>query len=151
MPPVRTCMSKPDMKRTYRELSALFFATRQIIRSKLPDGGADPNAWLRFETLRFIEGRGEPTMREVASYLHIKAPSATSLVSHLAKMGLVERRVGKEDRRVKRLMLTAQGRRALAAYHTRTERILHDVFSRLPEGDIRELARLLRQVRELHE
>ena len=64
-------------KNDFQELSTLFFEMRQTIRANLPDGQADPNAWMRCETLRFVSESEGPTMRELAKHLRVTAPSAT--------------------------------------------------------------------------
>src|ERR1043166_7943509 len=113
-----------DMKRTrdraahsnLAELAKLFFATRQLIRSKLPHGG-DANSWIRSEVLRFVrDSEPAPTMREIADYARIKAPSATSLVQLLQKLCFVCTAKSGRDRRVIRIELTAKGKRELYAY-----------------------------------
>ena len=135
---------------TLQELSSLFFATRQIIRSQLPSGKADPNAWLRYETLRFIAESKGPTMHDVAAYLRITAPSATSFVKNLGAQGLIVRRGVLRDKRVTRIYLTRCGRSTLAAHSKRSVAALRRVFSKLNAAEIHELARVLRRLREVH-
>lgn len=134
---------------TLQELATLFFSTRQIIRGKLPEGKADPNAWLRFQTMRFIEDSKGPTMHDVAAYLRIKAPSATSLIAHLALKGSVRRIAGK-DKRVTRLFLTPRGKKLLAQHDKRSNATMRTVFSEFNAAEIRELVRLLRHLRDIH-
>jgi DNA-binding MarR family transcriptional regulator len=135
----------------FQELTSLFFSTRQIIRQKLPsDGYADPNGWLRFETLRFIERQSGPTMREVAGYVRIKAPSVTSLVDHLVRLGFVTKQKEPSDRRLVRLYPTKRGEDALKKYGERCARTMREVFSKLPEHDTTELVRILRHLGEVH-
>lgn len=136
--------------KTLQELASLFFSTRQIIRGKLPQGKADPNAWLRFQTMRYIEDSNGPTMREVASYLRIKAPSATSLIAHLVGRGFVRRVAGK-DKRVTRLRLTPRGKKLLAGHDKRSNATMRTVFSQFTDAEVRELVRLLRHLRDIHE
>jgi DNA-binding MarR family transcriptional regulator len=50
-------------------------------------------------------------MKEVAGRLHCDASNVTGLVDRLESRGLVERRVRPNDRRVKELVLTVEGRR----------------------------------------
>jgi len=133
-----------------QELASLFFSTRQIIRSRLPGSAADPNAWLRFQTMRFIADSGEPTMQEVADYLRIKAPSATSLIGYLAGKKLVARRTSVRDKRITRLALTERGRKILAEHQKRSNMTLRRVFNDFPDSDVRELARILRRLRDMH-
>ncbi len=135
--------------KTLQELATLFFSTRQIIRGKLPEGKADPNAWLRFQTMRFIKNSNGPTMRDVAGFLRIKAPSATSLIAHLVVQGSVRRSAGK-DKRVTRLFLTARGKKLLVAHDKRSNATMRQVFSEFTDVEIRELVRLLRHLRDIH-
>ena len=132
-----------------QELASLFFSTRQIIRGKLPEGKADPNAWLRFQTMRYIQDADGPTMHDVASYLRIKAPSATSLIAYLVRHGSVRRVAGK-DKRVTRLYLTPQGKKFLAAHQRRSNTTMREVFSEFSITDVHELVRILRHLRDIH-
>ena len=135
---------------TLQELASLFFSTRQIIRGNLPEGKADPNAWTRFQTMHYIHVSSGPTMQDVASYLRIKAPSATSLVGYLVKKGFVRRIAGK-DKRITRLYLTPHGKKALYAKQKRTTIIMRKVFSQFDVGEVDELVRILRHLRDIHD
>jgi len=138
-------------EKDFRELASLFFTTRQIIRSKLPsDGSSDPNAWHQHETLRYIGEQGNPTMQDVAQYVRVKAPSATSLIAHLASRGLVSRRKEARDKRVVRICLTERGKKELRAYEKRCVTTMQKVFSELSTKETRELARALRRLRDIH-
>ena len=136
--------------KTLRELTSLFFTTRQIIRAELPGGKPNPNAWLRFETLRFIAELREPTMQDIARHLRVRAPSATSLVRNLVSAGLAARCTVRADKRVVRIQLTRHGVRALAAYQKRSTAIMHKVFSKLGKREIWVLASILRRLRDIH-
>lgn len=139
------------MKRAQlQELATLYFTTRQIIRSQLPQGKADPNAWLRFETLRFVAAKKDATMSDVAAYLRIKAPSATSLIGHLVTKDLVHVEACRTDKRLKRLKVTKLGRIQLRRYEHRGYAALHRVFSGLSDRDLSELLALLRKVSDMH-
>ena len=134
------------------ELTSLFFTTRQIIKAQLPkSGNSDPNTWLRFETLRFIAEAGNPTMQDVAQYLRVKAPSATSLIGHLAKAGLIERKGERNDKRIVRISLTARGRREVKNYTVRCQSAMRKAFSKLDEGELEGLATILRHLRDTHQ
>ena len=122
---------------------------KQTIRVNLPQAQTDPNAWMRCETLRFIEQNQRPTMQEIAKQLRITAPSATSLVRKLSALGWVERVAG-ADKRVVRISLTKKGQREVAGYRKRAETTMRKVFSKLPQGDIGHLKRILRRVNDIH-
>jgi len=136
---------------TFQELASLYFSTRQIIRAKLPGGKADPNAWMRFETMRYIEDANGPTMQDIADYLRIKAPSATSLVAHLARQNSVRRAVGTDDKRVTRLYLTSHGKKLLAEHRKHSVSVMRKVFADFKPDEVDELVRLLRHLRDIHD
>ena len=133
------------------ELTSLFFTTRQIIKQQMPSGESDPNTWMRFETLRFVADAKNPTMQDVAHYLHVKAPSATSLIAHLAKTVLISRTGEKEDKRVVRISLTLAGKREVKSYTIRKQRTTQKVFSKLDEHQLDELVTILRRLRDIHQ
>lgn len=133
----------------YEQLSPLFFETRQIMRDNLRGERPDPNRWLRLETLRYIDERAPATMHDIARYLRIKAPSATSLVSNLEKAGWVKR-LTTTDKRVVRIALSAKGEKMLREYREGSTEVMRRVFSRLPERDLTALTRILLRVADAH-
>ncbi|MFX6728793.1 MarR family transcriptional regulator, partial [Acinetobacter baumannii] len=54
---------------------------------------------------------GPRTLSELAEAMSIDAPAATVIVNDLESRGLVERQALPDDRRAKRVSLTAEGRR----------------------------------------
>lgn len=88
----------------------------------------DPSTLPRLIVLGYVRERGEPTMKDVASFLRITPPSATALIDGLTAAKFLERRPDPEDRRSVRLRLTAKGRafigRRLAEVEQQMERIL---------------------------
>ena len=123
---------------------------KQILRSQLPDHEVDPNAWLRYETMRYVRDAHGPTMHDVAAYLRIKAPSATSLISHLAKSGLITRKGEKADKRIVRIFLTARGTRDVDRYESRSTVMMRAAFSKLGDRELRDLVKILRHLQNAH-
>jgi DNA-binding MarR family transcriptional regulator len=64
--------------------------------------------------LRLLEPDRPLAMSELADALYCHASNVTGIVDRLESRGLVERRPGLEDRRVKTLALTAEGARVRA-------------------------------------
>ncbi len=130
----------------YGELSGLFFETRQIIKQKVPgDTQADPNAWMRLQTMQFIDKTESVTMHDVAQYLRIKAPSATSLIANLVSRGMIDRSVGR-DRREVRLSLTPLGKKTLKQYGTKSEELMRHTFSTLDDSEVGSLCNILKKL-----
>ncbi|MBC7462077.1 MAG: winged helix DNA-binding protein [Thermoleophilia bacterium] len=85
--------------------------------------------------------RPAPSMRELAGWLSIDPSSVTFLVDRLERKGLVERRVNENDRRGKRVHISAAGlelrREMIAALGGRNP------MNRLNARETRQLLRLL--------
>lgn len=131
----------------YEKLATLFFTMRQKFRSHLPAGKTiDPNAWMRCEALRFIAKSDHLTMHQLAHFLHIKAPSATSFISHLEKQHLVMREQSTDDKRVMFISLTPAGKKQVASYKGHSKPALVRMFSNLTDRDIDSLVHILQKV-----
>jgi DNA-binding MarR family transcriptional regulator len=64
--------------------------------------------------LNFIEANNDPTMKDLAEFLYIAPPSATSLANNLAKAGLIKRLLDEKDRRILRIIITEKGKEMLS-------------------------------------
>lgn len=95
----------------------------------------------------FGELREPLSMGELAERLFCDASNVTGIVDRLEEKGLVERQPDAGDRRVKRLVLTPEGRKLWQAHH---DRVFEDapVFANLDVQDRAALVRLLRQAVE---
>jgi DNA-binding MarR family transcriptional regulator len=91
---------------------SLIFTVRNLTHEKIVQKNNKNASFLQLITLRFIEYK-KPTMKEVADYLTITAPSATSLINNLAKDELIKREEEKGDRRIVRIVITPKGERHL--------------------------------------
>lgn len=129
------------------KIASLFFMVRGVVRTSLAQGKKlNPSAWLHIETLIFIRDHEGPLMREVAEHLSITAPSATSLITALAKNGLVRKQQDKNDARASRLFLTKKGEKMLAVAQARGHAALGEVFSSLSASELASLSKLLGKV-----
>ncbi len=116
---------------------SLFFAVRRLMNTTFARGKKlDPFTWLRIETMKFIEEHHKPKMKDIADYLSITAPSATSLVNGLVKSGLIASDIDRRDRRTSRLMLTKAGKEELTKAIARGTKLLGGLFSVLSEAEL---------------
>lgn len=84
-------------------------------------------------------------MRDLAEHLYCDASNVTGIVDRLEEAGLAERRPDPDDRRVKTVVLTGEGRRRLDELHrVFVER--HPVLHGLDDEDRRILRDLLAKV-----
>ena len=91
------------------ELVNLLFGLTGALRQRFTDRAADFE--LSFAQAMALRELDQPLpMGELAQRLCCDASNVTGIVDHLEERGLVERRVGPDDRRVKHLVLTERGR-----------------------------------------
>jgi DNA-binding MarR family transcriptional regulator len=89
----------------------------------------------------------ELTLKEGAQLVHVSLPAASRMVDDLVRRGFVERREDAEDRRMKRVRLTDDGRSVIrrlnAARLSGLEQFLQDLTGIEREPLARALSRLL--------
>ena len=102
-----------DSQKDIEDLISTIFQAVRFFRRREVRQGKDILSQVRFEALAFVADEKRPTMKDLAKYFHITAPSATSLVEHLVKAKQLARGPDAKDRRQVRLALTAKGRRDL--------------------------------------
>ena len=99
---------------------------------------------LPFSRVRALKRlRDQPrTLSELAAEMGTDAPAATVIINDLEKRGLVERRTHPDDKRLKLVSLTAEGKKINAAVRKITD-TPPQVFGELPEKDLAELRRIV--------
>ncbi len=88
-------------------------------------------------------------MSQIARYLTIELPSATSLINKLVAEKLVKRYEGKDDRRTVKLRLTSGGRLALENALTDSKKRLRQSLLPLTEADKNNLLSILKSVQNV--
>ena len=140
--------NKQNGSRDIARAISLFFAVRGMMRTKFAGGTKlDPSSWLRIETMKFISDHAASNMKDIAHYLSITAPSATSLIRGLVKSGLVEYGIDQQDRRILRLKLTIKGKAELASAIIRGRRRLRSLFLVLSDDELRSFIDALQKIR----
>lgn len=79
----------------------------------------------QMHVLRLLHDNDSLTMREIAESLFCDASNVTAIIDHLEERGLAERRPDPSDRRVRRIAVTAEGRKL-------QRRLLDRLFEPLP-------------------
>ncbi len=111
------------------------------------DKKLDPSTWLRIETMKFIVEHNESKMKDIADYLSITAPSATSLVNGLVRSGLVMGYTDRYDRRTSRLILTTKGKAELKKAIARGLKVLSSLFSVLSKAELAAFTKALERIK----
>ena len=98
---------------------------------------------MQAHVLRLLEPGQPVPMRSLARKLCCDASNVTGIVDRLEKRGLIERRASEHDRRVKVLVVTAEGARVRRRLLLRLGEPPQSIAALSP-ADRRRLARLLR-------
>lgn len=98
--------------------------------------------------LRVLTHHGEMRMSALSDHLRIAPRSGTEVADDLERRGLVRRRPDPDDRRAVLVALTDEGRRVAAEVRAARDAQGDAYFAVLAEADRRELARILRVLRE---
>jgi DNA-binding MarR family transcriptional regulator len=93
----------------------------------------------------------ELTLKEGAQLVHVSLPAASRMVDDLVRRGFVERHEDVEDRRMKRVRLTDDGRSAIRRLNAARLTGLEQFLQTLTDGERQPLARALSQLLEREE
>ncbi len=96
------------MSHSIDEIISLIFKVRRNLVEQSFKNQPTNFSFLHFISLRFIE-KNNPVMREIADFLAITPPSATSLTNTLFSQGYIDRVADKDDRRVVRIVIAKKG------------------------------------------
>ena len=91
---------------------------------------------MQFRTLRVLSMIDDPKMSTISQVLFISRPYMTTLIDSLVHEGYVQRQRAAEDRRVVRIIITAEGRRHLAEGTAIFRGHIAKRFSALGEEDL---------------
>ncbi len=130
---------------SHQELTNLMFAVGRLLRERAMADGST-TSYLHLATLRYIAEKKHPLMREVAQYLRVAPPSATSLVNTLVKQGEIRRIANKKDRRTIRLMVTARGHKILSDNARRKHDLMQKIIKDLSERERTKLRNILEKI-----
>lgn len=129
------------------ELVEVIFTTKRIVKEKYArKHRLDPLSFFRMRCLYYIRDHGRPTMREVANFLDVTPPSATSVINHLVAGGQVRRVLNAKDRRVVRLCLTQKGQACLDQNMEKMKTGLRQMLSFLDKTDQAQLLRVMHKL-----
>ncbi len=127
-----------------RELTTLIFEVGRLLRERSSTGLSV--SYLHLATLRFIDEKKDPLMRDIAAYLRIAPASATSLVNTLVKQGEVRRVADKNNRRVIRVEVTAKGKKTLTDSASRKHDFIEDLIRNLNPQERVDLQKILQKI-----
>jgi DNA-binding MarR family transcriptional regulator len=129
------------------ELALLIMNAGRLLHQKLHERrGVGSVSMLHFKIMSFAHERGPTTMKELAAFLGVTAPSATVLVNRLVRSGELERVASPGDRRSVSVKLTPVGRRKVARDRRALVGRMGSVLSCLSPGEVEKLAAILKNL-----
>ena len=95
------------------------------------------------EIIMYIANKGEVTMKDISSWLHITPPSVSTLIDILVKKNIVTRTQSKKDRRTVYITLNKEAHKLLSSIHKKKISMFKKMLSKLSNDDRSELIRIL--------
>lgn len=141
-----------DAKRCARRIAAIIQDCQRKIAARLSSELAKGHITIpQYQAILVLKKEEEVSMSEMAEHLCITTAAATSLVDHLVKQKLVERRRSVKDRRVVRVSLTPRGREVLDGVKDEMYRLILSVMEKLAPRERRTWVELYEKIRSLVE
>lgn len=135
------------------QLTHLSRAWRAELDRRLTDLGLSQARWLVL--LHLARSKHSPTQGELASSIGIEQPTLVRLLDALAGQQLIERQADQQDRRVKKVVLTASAVQLVEQIESIATALRQEVFAGLSEEEIALCqaiqARMLSNLEKRHE
>ena len=120
-------------------------AVADVLDARLSDRGASLWNWVLLREAMLADGASQ---RELARRMRIEPPTLVRHLDKLADDGLVERRPDTEDRRVVRVVVTADGRARLDSLHEVASDVDAELRSLLTEREVDVLGKALMKIHD---
>ena len=124
---------------------SLIFTTRRMLHEQKQSQKSKNCSSLHLITLGIVQNKS-PLMKELADYLGITPPSATSLINKLVKDELVYRQADKIDRRIVRIVISKKGQLFLETHKKMMAEKMRSNLSRLSASEQQELEKILKKI-----
>ena len=132
-------------------ISAALSFIRIMRKNFIRKGHLNSFSIVQFEALYYINEVSQPTMKNIAQFLGITPPSATSIVNALIKMKKIERLNDKKDKRIVKLKLTPLGRKTVADTTKIISLRMKHIFSKLNEKERSALIKIYKKLSSHYE
>jgi DNA-binding MarR family transcriptional regulator len=138
------------MSQKSNQLADLIFAMNRLTKEGM-EYGLNSLTFTQLQTLSFVYRSSNPTMKEIAKYLHITPPSATSMVNNLVKLKFLKRKINGSDKRSINLLLTTKGEKEVHKGYALAKKHLEKRLDYLSEKDKREFIRIISKLSHIFE
>jgi len=134
-----------------QELTRLILALKKILPQSERPSKLDPFTCLRVHVLEYILMQERTEMKDLAAFLGITPPSATSLINRLVRAGALSRVQDKNDRRKVLLQITPKGKKMLETGKEHIEQHMNKMFSVLSNNELDQFIELLKKIVDTHQ
>jgi MarR family transcriptional regulator for hemolysin len=122
---------------------------RHALDRRLKGLGLSQASWM---SIAFLARAKAPlTQTELAHCLSVEGPTVVAMVDRLQRAGLVRREIAPEDRRVRRVVLTAEGLSIYAEVKRVAVDFRHEMLDGLDATDLQQATKLLHRLQRLTE
>jgi DNA-binding MarR family transcriptional regulator len=136
------------MKDTTFELIEMMFKLSRLMKEEMSfSNNLMQLSALQIQMLFFLDHNKEVDMSDIARYLHIELPSATSLLNKLYVKKLVKRSADPKDRRIVRITLTSEGKSLLEQATSQRKKKMEKALSYLTKQEKTDLLNILNSLR----
>lgn len=133
--------------RITKDLICSIFNAGQVLRERArEESNLTDCSFLHMHTLRYVEENGSANMKEIANFLHITPPSATSVIDSLVKRGFIVRVEDESDRRAIRLRITEIGKKLVHDSFKRMTGMIEKHIDRLTESEKESFLSILHKI-----
>lgn len=129
------------------EIINLIFTLRKLTHGRVAAKLGKELSYSQLVTLHYIRDE-KPLMKDLADFLAITPPSATSFVDTLVKAGLARRSFEMGDRRIVRIAIAKKGERYLKLGLSEAVKEMRTRLERLTAKEHKELAGILKKLSE---
>lgn len=124
---------------------SLIFSVRKNLHEKKEANKGRNCSFLHFVALGYVQ-QNKPLMKDIAGFLGVAPPSATSLVNTMIKSELVYREADKADRRIVGIVISKKGEKFLEAHREGMAQKMRANLSKLSASDQEQLERILKKI-----
>ena len=133
------------MNGNIEQIIALIFSTRKLLHEQKEPKDAKACSFLHFVTLGYVKTHS-PLMKDIAGFLGVAPPSATSLINTLSKEGLIARREDAQDRRIVRIVLTKKGAAYAEKHKNHVTKTMRSALEELTLAEQKQLLAILEKI-----
>ncbi|MBL8702747.1 MAG: MarR family transcriptional regulator [Alphaproteobacteria bacterium] len=116
---------------------------RTCLNARLKHTGLSEARWIALLRLSLL---GPIAQGDLADQIGIRGPTLVRLLDALERQGLIERKSGAGDRRVKRIHLTRKAQPVLRRITTISDRLRAELMAGIRPGDLETAYRVLRTI-----